>query len=51
MNKPIYFLDGTNLDRLGTREPSIHGRTTLAEIEAICRKAAAGQLICYRHWV
>jgi 3-dehydroquinate dehydratase-2 len=40
MAKPVYILNGPNLNRLGTREPDIYGRTTLAEIEAMCRTAS-----------
>jgi 3-dehydroquinate dehydratase II len=48
MTKPIYVLNGPNLNRLGTREPEIYGRTTLAEVEALCRKVMPEQPIEFR---
>ena|ERR1700744_5049012 len=39
--KPIvWVLNGPNLNLLGTREPSVYGRQTLADIEAACQKRA-----------
>jgi len=48
MAKPIYVLNGPNLNRLGKREPEIYGRTTLQEVEEMCREAAADQPIEFR---
>ena len=48
MDRPIFVLNGPNLNRLGKREPAIYGTTTLAEIEAMCRDAAGDHPIEFR---
>lgn len=48
MRKPVYVLNGPNLNRLGVREPAVYGRTTLAQIEAMCRKAAGAMALEFR---
>ena len=41
--KKILLLNGPNLALLGTREPEIYGRTTLADIVALVTEAARGK--------
>jgi len=48
MSKAIYVLNGPNLNRLGKREPHIYGKTTLAQVEASCRKAAGSHPVEFR---
>ena len=38
----VFVLNGPNLNLLGTREPGVYGSATLADVEKLCRDAAAG---------
>lgn len=36
----VLVLNGPNLDRLGTREPSVYGADSYADLEELCRRTA-----------
>ncbi|HEY1746624.1 MAG TPA: type II 3-dehydroquinate dehydratase [Xanthobacteraceae bacterium] len=40
MSKTVYILNGPNLNLLGTRQPEIYGRATLADVEELCQATA-----------
>lgn len=50
MEKPLYILNGPNLNLLGTREPDIYGQDTLTDIERHCAAlaGAAGMALEFR---
>ena len=40
MSRLIYVINGPNLNLLGTRQPEVYGRETLADVERDCRALA-----------
>ncbi|KIZ37598.1 3-dehydroquinate dehydratase [Rhodopseudomonas palustris] len=38
--RTVYVLNGPNLNLLGTREPEVYGRATLADVDKLCAETA-----------
>jgi 3-dehydroquinate dehydratase-2 len=41
MAKPVYVLNGPNLNLLGVREPAVYGRDTLDDVKALAQAKAS----------
>jgi 3-dehydroquinate dehydratase-2 len=48
MPKPLYVLNGPNLNLLGTREPAIYGSSTLEDIRKLCEARAGDTGVIFR---
>ena len=50
MTKPIFVLNGPNLNLLGVREPAIYGHQSLDDVKDLCevKAAAAGHTVVFR---
>ena len=44
----LYVLNGPNLNLLGVREPDIYGHETLADVQALCERAAGDASVVFR---
>ena len=48
MARPIYVLNGPNLNLLGSREPQVYGSDTLEDVRAACERRAGSTEIVFR---
>ena len=46
--KPLYVLNGPNLNLLGVREPAIYGQATLEDVRGLCEAAAGPAAVIFR---
>jgi 3-dehydroquinate dehydratase-2 len=48
--KPIYILNGPNLNLLGLREPAVYGQETIGDLEMRCvaKAKALGQDVVFK---
>ena len=48
MARPIYVLNGPNLNLLGSREPEVYGSDTLEDVRTACERRAGSTAIVFR---